>query len=264
MAPSSSCYATSSPSQRFNILDICTGSGCIPLGLASALPSKSCNIFGIDIHPKAIQLCKENEAKNRSLLNGNWVQFHQADLLNPDAVNIFLSWLQVKVPQPPSDGTVSPGSHVIKTEPFTESQEVSGFDLIVSNPPYIAYSEFETLEPEVAQWEDPKALLADQEGLIFYPRIANMAMELLHPGRRTWGTSSASPNSNNSENYLGLGRQWRNGPDLDKVKIPELVFEIGGDHQVDSVMSAVRDAGFSRVEVWKDLADRARCIVSAR
>ncbi|KAG0001159.1 hypothetical protein BGZ79_005005 [Entomortierella chlamydospora] len=215
MAPSSSCYATSSPSQRFNILDICTGSGCIPLGLASALPSKSCNIFGIDIHPKAIQLCKENEAKNRSLLNGNWVQFHQADLLNPDAVNIFLSWLQ-------------------------------------------------TLEPEVAQWEDPKALLADQEGLIFYPRIANMAMELLHPGRRTWGTSSASPNSNNSENYLGLGRQWRNGPDLDKVKIPELVFEIGGDHQVDSVMSAVRDAGFSRVEVWKDLADRARCIVSAR
>ncbi|KAF9357074.1 hypothetical protein BGX26_004283 [Mortierella sp. AD094] len=261
--PSSSC-AASSPSQQFNILDICTGSGCIPLGLASALPSRSCNIFGIDIHPKAIQLSKENEVKNRSLLNGNRVQFHQADLLSPDAVNVFLSWLQVRELQPPSDGTVSSGSRSIKVESCRGSQEVAGYNLIISNPPYIAHSEFEALEPEVAQWEDPKALLADLEGLMFYPRIANMAMELLHHNRRTWDTSSASPSSKSSDNYFGLGRQWRNGPDLNRVKVPELVFEIGGDHQVDSVTSAVREAGFSRVEVWRDLADRARCIVGAR
>ncbi|KAG0368384.1 hypothetical protein BGZ54_002050 [Gamsiella multidivaricata] len=59
-------------------------------------------------------------------------------------------------------------------------------------------------------------------------------------------------------------RQWRNGPDLDEVKVPELVFEIGGDHQVESVSKAAREAGFRRVQVWKDLADRSRCIIAAR
>ncbi|KAK3808003.1 MAG: S-adenosyl-L-methionine-dependent methyltransferase [Linnemannia gamsii] len=218
-SPASSSSSSSSRSiPLFNILDICTGSGCIPLGLASALPPKSSRLFGADIHPKAVQLAQDNEAHNRTLLNGNLVQFHQTDLLAPNSVEQFLSWLE-------NDGG-SGGSNS-----FSKSG-AGRYNLIISNPPYIAHSEYEELEPEVAQWEDPKALLADQEGLVFYPRIAHMAMELLHQ--------------------------------LDRVKIPELVFEIGGDHQVDSVTAAVRQAGFRRVEVWKDLADRARCIVGAR
>jgi methylase of polypeptide subunit release factors len=162
----------------------------------------------------------------------------------PNAVNTFLDWISDKQDRKHEDmssfshsGANSTGTSIS----FLTGAVPRGYNLIVSNPPYIAASDFETLEPEVAQWEDPKALLADQEGLVFYPLIAKMAMEL-----------------------LDRNRTWRNGPDLDKVRIPELVFEIGGDHQVDSVSAAVRSAGFSRVQVWWDLAEKARCIVGAR
>ncbi|KAF9204027.1 hypothetical protein BGZ49_005766 [Haplosporangium sp. Z 27] len=241
------------------ILDICTGSGCIPLGLASVLPPKSCNAFGIDIHPKAVQLAKENEFKNRSLLNENKVQFFQADLLDSDAVDTFSSW--IKHSKYSSDNNNI--SHTAQLNPLP--QTIAGYSLITSNPPYIAHSEYDTLEAEVARWEDPKALLADQEGLMFYPQIAKMAMELLYTRQdQDISSSIASHINGNTIDFQSSERQWRNGPVLDKVRLPELVFEIGGDHQVNSVTAAVREAGFSRVEVWKDLADRARCIVGAR
>ncbi|KAF9908038.1 hypothetical protein EC991_010282 [Linnemannia zychae] len=318
--PSTSAAATPSstaPKPLFNILDICTGSGCIPLGLASALPSRSSRLFGVDIHPKAVQLARDNALHNQALLNQNLVQFHQADLLAPKAVEQFLSWLEVEGLNS-GDGANS-----------LSRIGTGRYNLIISNPPYIAHSEYEELEPEVAQWEDPKALLADREGLVFYPRIAHMAMELLHrqpaPCSPSQSSSSAVQSasidasetddsrhhareldpttlervdsleqgverqqhqhyhdSNNKSNSHrtpqqqqqdeeeaeaeneGIERTWRNGPDMDRVKFPELVFEIGGDHQVDSVTAAVRQAGFRRVQVWKDLADRARCIVGAR
>ncbi|KAG0334172.1 hypothetical protein BG000_008572 [Podila horticola] len=242
-----SLFASGSLSSRFKVLDICSGSGCIPLGLASSLPPFSSHLIGVDIHPKAVQLATDNEAKNRDLLNGNTVEFHQADLLAPQAVDTFLSWTR---------GKTSPSG----------TSGYSGYNLVISNPPYIAHEEYDTLEPEVSQWEDPKALLADEEGLVFYPRIAQMAIQLLSQPRPSSyaGSDSESGVSDFDEGDHGGERQWKNGPELDKVRIPELVFEIGGDHQVDYVRDAVREAGFSRVQVWKDLADRARCIVGAR
>ncbi|CAO3571010.1 unnamed protein product [Mortierella alpina] len=297
--------------RAFNILDLCSGSGCISLGLASALPSRSCNIVGVDIHPKAIELARESLIKNKQLLNQNRVLFRKADLQEPTAVDTFLGWLTedqekdinaLERLQHNSHATVDSSRTAVKN---AKLQSLVGYNLVVSNPPYIAHSEYETLEPEVALWEDPKALLADEEGLVFYPRIANLAMEVLHrqeqpsllsqrldhplqtstshftlPSRSTLAADSEAkldPGtlerffSDDSDNDINNGtdgcaaeRQWRNGPDLDKVRIPELVLEIGGDHQVESVTEAVRRAGFRRVEVWKDLADRARCIVGAR
>ncbi|KAF9436320.1 hypothetical protein BGZ76_004281 [Entomortierella beljakovae] len=223
--------------------------GCIPLGLASELPQGSCNIIGVDIHPNAVQLARENEISNYQLLNANKVSFQQADLLDPNAVKLFQSWVAEPTPQD------TLGKPLVKLE--SQNNNSWGYDLIISNPPYIAHSEYDELEPEVSQWEDPKALLADQDGLVFYPKIASMAMELLRK-------SSRDSNQSNCNGVAGSERQWRNGPDLDKVLIPELVFEIGGDHQVDFITRAVRQVGFSRVEVWKDLADRSRCIIGSR
>ncbi|KAG0222700.1 hypothetical protein BGX31_008920 [Mortierella sp. GBA43] len=240
-----------------NILDICTGTGCISLGIASALPGGSCNILGIDVNPQAVALATENKTKNHKVLNSNTVCFQQSDIFDPTAASMFQGWLENKL------------DHIGPTN-FRSSY--TGYHLVVANPPYIAQSEFESLEPEVAAWEDQKALLADQDGLVFYPRIANIAIQLLHDGRR----SSRSPeardckewNSIHEPSEMNKGsrtpRSWRNGPVLDKVTVPELVLEIGGDHQVEYVTTAVRHAGFSRVEVWKDLADQARCIVGAR
>lgn len=214
----------------FNILDLCTGSGCIPLGLASALPKSSCKLIGVDIHDLAIQLAQDNEVINRRLLNNNPVQFQKADLFHPNAVHMFLN-RQDSFP-------------ILDQAANTEAKGLPSkglpFNLVVSNPPYIAHSEQPELEPEVSKWEDPKALMADEEGLIFYPKIAQMAIELLDTKSR------------------------RNGPVLDRVVMPEVVLEIGGDHQADAVTTSVRHAGFTRVEVWKDLAGRARCVVGSR
>ncbi|MBO7514338.1 MAG: peptide chain release factor N(5)-glutamine methyltransferase [Lachnospiraceae bacterium] len=58
------------------------------------------------------------------------------------------------------------------------------YDVIVSNPPYIAESERPTLMPEVEQYEPALALFAENDGLIFYERIAREACKHLNPGGR--------------------------------------------------------------------------------
>ncbi len=122
--------------QNFNILDLCTGSGCIALALANAF--KQAKVTGIDINPQAIELAQAN-AKALSLNNA---QFIEDDLF----------------------GTLN----------FTDQ-----FDLIVSNPPYVTADEWQILTPDVKNWEDKNALVAEDFGLIFYPQIIKIAKKYL-------------------------------------------------------------------------------------
>ena len=116
-----------------HILDVGTGSGCIPIALKKHLSNT--NISAIDISESAIALAKENAA-----LNKVEVDFKIADALN-----------------------LNPG-HFPK------------FDVIVSNPPYIALSEKATMDDTVTQHEPHLALfVSDQNPLIFYDKIADFA-----------------------------------------------------------------------------------------
>ena len=56
------------------------------------------------------------------------------------------------------------------------------FDLILSNPPYIAAAEIGTLEPEVALWEPRSALDGGADGLNAYRRLAPAIAGRLSPG----------------------------------------------------------------------------------
>ncbi|MCE8555047.1 peptide chain release factor N(5)-glutamine methyltransferase [Ruegeria pomeroyi] len=58
------------------------------------------------------------------------------------------------------------------------------FDLIVSNPPYIALSEMDTLAPEVREHEPELALTDGGDGLGAYRHIAAGAPDYLLPGGR--------------------------------------------------------------------------------
>lgn len=64
-------------------------------------------------------------------------------------------------------------------------QDVQGqFDLIVSNPPYIAADEMGALAPEVRDWEPRLALNPGGDGLDAYRAIAKGAVDHLTPGGR--------------------------------------------------------------------------------
>jgi release factor glutamine methyltransferase len=55
------------------------------------------------------------------------------------------------------------------------------FDLIISNPPYIASAEIETLQPEVRDFDPRAALDGGVDGLDFYRRLAAEAKNFLKP-----------------------------------------------------------------------------------
>jgi len=58
------------------------------------------------------------------------------------------------------------------------------FDLVVSNPPYIAETDRATLQPEVRDHEPALALFAGVDGLEIYRRLIPEAARLLKPGGR--------------------------------------------------------------------------------
>ncbi len=71
---------------------------------------------------------------------------------------------------------------------FTESDGFAGlaadqrFDLIVSNPPYIATAEIATLQPEVRDFDPRLALDGGTDGLEFYRILAGQGGARLNPG----------------------------------------------------------------------------------
>ena len=58
------------------------------------------------------------------------------------------------------------------------------FDLLVSNPPYIAHNEITSLAPEVKNYDPTVALDGGDDGLAAYRAIAADAKQLLAPGAR--------------------------------------------------------------------------------
>ncbi len=56
------------------------------------------------------------------------------------------------------------------------------FDLIVSNPPYIPADEMLILESVVRDFEPSLALEADEDGLAFYTRLAELSKTMLNDG----------------------------------------------------------------------------------
>lgn len=60
------------------------------------------------------------------------------------------------------------------------------FDFLVCNPPYVSEKEFEDLEREVRDFEPKIALVAEDEGLAFYQRLALELPKGLNPGAKVW------------------------------------------------------------------------------
>lgn len=125
------------------ILDMCTGSGCILLSIL--LEREDALGTGVDLSEKALSVAEKNRET-----------YHletRAELIKSD---MFQSG-------------------------YFEGKKES-FDIIVSNPPYIPTEEIEKLQAEV-RFHDPfMALDGKEDGLYFYRIIAKNAGEYLKPG----------------------------------------------------------------------------------
>ncbi len=73
---------------------------------------------------------------------------------------------------------------LVRSDLFSGLPPGSAFDLIVSNPPYIATGEIQTLQPEVRDHEPALALDGGPDGLQLYRRLAVEASGWLKPRGR--------------------------------------------------------------------------------
>ncbi len=97
------------------------------------------------------------------------------------------------------------------------------FDVVVSNPPYIAPQEKDQLQTEVAQYDPAIALFDESDGLSFYHRFAEILPDLLIPGGH-------------------------------------FLFEFGGPPQENSVLNIFMQKGFRDLEIIQDYNGDPRII----
>lgn len=173
------------------VLDMCTGSGCILLSLLAL--SEGCEGVGADISKEALQVACQNHSKIEAQCGKELAAtFVESDL--------FAAW----------------------KESSQNAEEGRVFDVMVSNPPYIASAVIETLEPEVRLHEPIGALDGTADGVYFYRKIVTDCKAFLKKGGA-------------------------------------LLFEIGYD-QGEAVSELMKEAGFTGVTVKQDYAGLDRVV----
>lgn len=167
-----------------DILDMCTGSGCILLSLLAM--GKACHGIGADISADALQVAIKNKARiSEQCQKGLEAAFVESNL-------------------------------------FTAIESGKKFDVIVSNPPYIASAVIDSLEPEVRLHEPMQALDGTADGLYFYRKIIQESRSFM-------------------KEQAGL------------------FFEIGYD-QAEAVAVLMKEAGFTNITVKQDYAGLDRVV----
>jgi release factor glutamine methyltransferase len=120
------------------------GTGSGCIAISIAHQKRDARVTAIDISPDALSVARGNAAKHGV---ASQVDFLQGDLFAPLKPSMI-------------------------------------FDLVVSNPPYIALGEFASLAPDVRDHEPRVALDGGSDGLAFYRRIASGVGPILKSGGR--------------------------------------------------------------------------------
>ena len=136
------------------ILDICTGSGCIAITLGLTLPNSE--VTGWDISEDALRIAQGNV----EMLKARNVRIEYQDaLMLPKAAE---------------------AAEAAEISEAAESSLSKSWNIIVSNPPYICEKEKADMEKNVLEHEPSIALFVpDKEPLKFYRAIAEYASSAL-------------------------------------------------------------------------------------
>ena len=124
--------------EKLAILDIGTGTGCIPISLKKNIPQAE--ISAIDVSEEALKIARKNAESNQV------------------EINFILQ-------------------NILETEDLKQQ-----FDIIVSNPPYVRNLEKQEIKKNVLEFEPHLALFVeDTDALLFYRKIAQLALKNLTP-----------------------------------------------------------------------------------
>jgi len=146
---------TGAPRERLRVADVGTGSGCLAVALAYELPHA--DVYATDISEPALAVARRNAVRHGV---ADRVHFLECDLL--DAVH----------------NSNQSGARTRHTVPASGPHETR-FDLIVSNPPYVALEQAPLLQREVRDHEPHQALFGGRTGVEIYGRLIEQARELL-------------------------------------------------------------------------------------
>lgn len=173
--------------------DLGTGSGAIAVSVAHALPQSV--VFATDVSPDALQLAHYNATKNGV---ANRIEFVQGE---------YSQWA------------------------FPLRYFAGKFDVVLSNPPYIARAEIETLQTQVRDFEPRGALDGGADGLNCYREIAAQCGELLEPN----GFLAVELGAGQYENAHAIfqGNGWR---------VAEPIFDFAGHARVLAASRPSREA----------------------
>ena len=136
------------------ILDLCTGSGCIAWTLALSVPGT--RVFGVDVSEEALDVASGQDFRS---------ELKRQDAIRPSFLKCDILDL--------GEGGCLP----------EEISGQGGFDVLVSNPPYVRESEKARMKDNVLGHEPGLALFVpDEDPLKFYRAIAFWAGQTLVPG----------------------------------------------------------------------------------
>ena len=151
------------------ILDMCTGSGCILISILKEMP-KACGT-GVDLSDEALKVAVRNA---RTLEVAEHAEFVQSNLFS-EMQNIVYGTEYMK--------RTAVKDTVKMTECENSNRNYSrAYDMIISNPPYIPTAEIEDLMDEVKLHDPRMALDGMEDGLYFYRAITKQAQDHLVPG----------------------------------------------------------------------------------
>jgi len=135
--------------ESLSILDIGTGTGCIPISLAKNLKNET--ISAIDVSSNALKIAKQNAS-----LNNVTIDFFELDILQAENLN------------------------KLSVSAQSKTHSNNKYDIIISNPPYVRELEKVEIKNNVLNNEPHLALFVDNENpLIFYKKIADLAKKHL-------------------------------------------------------------------------------------
>jgi hypothetical protein len=163
---------------ELRVLDLCTGTGCIPLlfhhEFYSARSDIELRLVGIDISSKALGLANRNlqqQRCDRNYVHKGTTEFIMADILL----------------DPFADHTRQPDDPFPLKPALTFSGTPAFWDILISNPPYISPSAFRTTTARSVRGFEPRLALVPpneagrgdtEQGDAFYPILLAAAREM--------------------------------------------------------------------------------------